>query len=479
MIEDCRITDWRDPRGAIQVGTMGPTVMIDTTFTGAPAGAAAAVAVENPQHGLVHSQCATPAGVALVQGPAGSRETCIPAGARTGNLPATPIRFFSGTAIATGKVFDARRDFGAMGDGRTDDTAAVQETIDAARRHGKNALAYLPFGTYRLTRALQVQGADYTLGGGNLWSSILQYDGEAGAVLAVADPQNITLQHFRIEVPETLIPQVAKITQQSSGKGSSIVYDSVWMAGSWRLNKSALRGLEMKDLGPGDVVRFRHLDGSLRLTDCSGAQIYADIHMDGKLVVEGKKPIAPGFLGMWIRNCSGNDYDNEVHDNHSLIAADIYTEQTSAMLLANGGDAPRDRPGRITLHGAKSCWQHILEQTPADQRRAKNEGMFLHNYHGQLFSAGFNYMYQEPSVITQTGDRPVELAFVGNGFANVAPEFRMEKSARLTFLENLTIITNRTALPSATPDPSFRAVVNAFDHFRELGAIDLEMNRPR
>ena len=38
------------------------------------------------------------------------------------------------------------------------------------------------------------------------------------------------------------------------------------------------------------------------------------------------------------------------------------------MLLADGGPVARDKPGRITFHGAKSCWQDIYANVPPEKR---------------------------------------------------------------------------------------------------------------
>ena len=56
-------------------------------------------------------------------------------------------------------VLDAKRDFGAKGDGVTDDTDALQRGIDASCGVGKPASSvfYLPNGTYRVTRTLIVK----------------------------------------------------------------------------------------------------------------------------------------------------------------------------------------------------------------------------------------------------------------------------------------------------------------------------------
>jgi len=52
---------------------------------------------------------------------------------------------------------DVKRNFGAAGDGRSDDTAALQRALDALRPpDSKAAVLYLPAGTYRITRSLEV-----------------------------------------------------------------------------------------------------------------------------------------------------------------------------------------------------------------------------------------------------------------------------------------------------------------------------------
>jgi len=82
-----------------------------------------------------------------------------------GTLTSASQRFLRDTAAVPTKVFDAKVAFNAKGDGRADDTGAIQQAIDAARAHGRGAIAYLPTGTYVVTKALRVTGADYTVGG--------------------------------------------------------------------------------------------------------------------------------------------------------------------------------------------------------------------------------------------------------------------------------------------------------------------------
>ncbi len=71
------------------------------------------------------------------------------------------------------KVFDVKKDFGAKGDDVTDDTAAVQSALAAARSNG-GGVVYLPWGIYRVSKAL-VLPPHTTLRGESRDASVLMW----------------------------------------------------------------------------------------------------------------------------------------------------------------------------------------------------------------------------------------------------------------------------------------------------------------
>ena len=67
-------------------------------------------------------------------------------------------------------IIDVKRDFGAKGDGRSDDTAAIQAAFVAAlEKTRQRQMVYIPDGTYLVSASLRARITDAAPGEGG-WS---------------------------------------------------------------------------------------------------------------------------------------------------------------------------------------------------------------------------------------------------------------------------------------------------------------------
>jgi hypothetical protein len=499
-VEDCRVSGWTGRSGAIAFGARGPDTVFDCVFTNPPD--------RNPPIRLANwfngrqliSVCnnSAPTSLRVVDSGFNSSIVTIPNGARSGNLSAATGYFLKSTETLPGTIIDVKKDYGALGDGHTDDTAAIVRALFVAGMQGNGCILYFQPGVYPISATLPVQGSNYTIGGAGFGSTIRWAGQSAGPIFAVQDPHNITIEQLNFESPDA----VACIQQRSSSPTapSTITYDGLYVFGSWLGTGNtggenghigstrANRGVELTNLSSASTVHLIHLDGSAHFTNCSQATILTNNSFDGVIQVDGAANPKTGFLGFLMRLATGNPCNLIVRDNQDFVGTNFYCEQTQSDLAASGDGALVGQPGHITLAEARN---HTYS-APAN----------INNYEGRITYVGAQFNGNPPHAFVQTGTRPADIVLLDNMFWAADPTLETGLSGQATVIQNIIasdatdwthVVVNQLPKESATVTasllsntPAAIAVVSpqlvdvaaALDDFRLLGAVDLAINHP-
>ncbi len=484
-VQDCQVDGWKSPEGAISLFG-APVTMMDCVFTNPPGGTAP-VKYDNLTQRLIlsNNKAVGSVGNSLLQNPNPQVGMVyeVPAGTLGGTVKSPRQSFLKSQVRIPGKVFDAKRDFGAAGNGAKDDTASVKKTIEAARTHGKGAIAYFPTGSYTVTETLEVSGADYYIGGSGFSSALIWKGKKGGTTVHISDPNGLTLENISIGFPDygrDLVNE-ADIIQTGSDKPSLMFYDHVYVYGMYE-KQPLKQGLRFVNLGKNDVVLMQHVNGNLRFIDSAQATILVNESYEGVVVLEGKNKKRDGFLGFLTRLTTASDPALIVKDNHSIVMSDFYVEQADSYIRLEGGAEPQ--PGRITIQGAK------IDFLPGKQ---DNVLIDIDNYQGE-FTLGHNQFYLTVPVakIYGKGDRPLDIVLAGNFFFESKPDIKLGPKTKLTYLGNQGITKfaeeGKTVgfpkdvwMKEVEDTPGANAMpqlIRSFDDLRRLGELDLRLNHP-
>lgn len=463
VIQDCQVGAWKDPAGAVHLSS-APVLMFDCAFTEPPAGAGPPVKVLNGGQRLMSSHNQPAEREALISAPASAQLYEIPDGKFGGVVQSPKQSFLRSNVIEPGRVFDAKADFGARGDGATDDTVAIQKAIDAARKAGKEALAYLPTGRYVITRTLELGGGGYRFGGSGFFTRLLWGGPEGGTALHVDNPQGLTLEEFMVGHHDLGPQRQAVDILQTSGTGpSQVTYDGVSVYGMYQ-KQPGKQGLLFDRLSPGSLVHGIHVQGNLRFVNSARARFLFAQSYEGTISVSGADRQRDGLLGFMFRLATITNPALDVRDNHSLVASDFYVEQADTYLRLAG--APGDPPGAITIQGAKI---HTFTDTPL---------LDAQGYHGRVFLSNDQF-YVEPKTpkFVTVGDQPLELLVAGMVSYNAHPEFALGPGTHLTMLGNAPFGSGSGVEDRGLDRPEAMATfAAALDDLRRLGRLDHEVN---
>jgi hypothetical protein len=477
-IQDCHVDSWKNPDGAVQL-SRPPVLLFDCVFTNPPRDRHGAgcppVRVQSDGQRLLISNNEVRGATGLLQG-ARPMLMRIPPGERKGVIRSAGQSFLREQARLPVRVFDVRRDFGAKGNGVSDDTPAIQKAIDAAAAASEDAIAYLPTGSYVITSTLRLGGSDFFVGGTG-WSTKLLWRGaEGGVMIEVRDPRRVTLQDLMVGAHDAgAMNNSIDIHQSGSATGSHMTYDGVYVYGMYQ--KAPFRqGLRFTELREQDVVVMPHVQGNLRFTNCARATVLANCSYEGSVVVEGKDKRRDGLLGFQTRLATIVTHGLYLRDNHSVVMSDFYVEQADNGYLFEG--APDDPPGRATLTGAK--FQSFPSPDPA-----RNNLIDIRQYRGQVFVGPYQF-YQEPKRMRmkQQGDGQVEVILWGCSWYGARPDPQLSSTAELLPVGNAFFgtrddeerVTDQLFFTDSPSASTLAKLSRALDDLRRLGEVDLILN---
>lgn len=128
-------------------------------------------------------------------------------------------------------------DYGAVGDGTTDDTAALQAAINGAIAAKKPL--YIPAGTYKTTATLTIlnpYGQGFDLYGAGDGTTIIKAAHTGNAVVSMIGAVNCSLNHLTLQGDTTTFPKCGLILGRSSAASAGWhTFNKILIAGAFSL----------------------------------------------------------------------------------------------------------------------------------------------------------------------------------------------------------------------------------------------------
>lgn len=454
-VQDCQVGGWTDPNGAIHYVHLGTNTVYDTVFSDSPTSVPPILLGNRNDYTqqLLTSTNEFATGTAEYTPSNNYTASTVPAGYRNRSLISPHQRFLKESVQIPGQIFDAKA-YGAVGNNSTDDTAAIQATIDAAAAAGNWAIAYIPTGKYRITSPLIVDGGQYYVGGSG-YNSRLRWDGADNShIMNVSNPQDVIIELLSFEASDP-DDHVYDIYMTGGNSTQKITFDRVWGFTEYGhiAANTGVKGVKFQSLPGGTLVNLRRYAGHLTFDNCSQATNICTF-FDGQVNIGGTSA-KTGMMGIVFMN-TGNV---TVSDNQDLIVGDRYSENCLYTLKATGDGTDE---GRISIHGFK---MHSNEA----------EIVLVDKYGGRIAHTRNRISYAPTGgyIIDQNGTNSLDMLFLGTGFSSLTdpPVFTLDTAT----LSTLECKNERDPYSNQTPIGLY-PFADVLDDYRELSDYDLKLN---
>ena len=449
-LQDCQVANWTGPFAVYVSGA--PHLIFDCVFTNVSSNATP-VYVDNTQTILLCNNLPA-ASQQLVIGYSLQHLYSVPNGTNAGVLTNASQRFLQATAVVPGRIFDAKRDFGARGDGQTDDSVAIQSTLNAAQQYGQGALAYLPTGVYIVSQTLSVTGSNYTMGGSGFRCGLV-WRGQAGApFITVSNVQNVTLADFCVGHHDFGPMNHGDDIWITSAPGGPcrLTLDGVYGYGIYDLAPDT-HGIHFDHLPSGSVVVVPKIQGNLRIDSCDNATLLLRTSYEGTATIEGPSSGKNGFAGFLTRLATITDPALRVYDNQSVVMSDFYVEQSQQVAVFSG--TANESPGTVTIQGPKA-------------QMGTNGPVFdIQGYAGRICYGQVQFYTQPVQTLFRATNTPsLQLILSGCFWYDCSPTFNLDPAVTPALLGN------GGPADSGTNSATMTAISNGLDDLRKLGQLD-------
>ncbi len=242
-------------------------------------------------------------------------------------------------------------DYGAKGDGVTDDTAAIQKALDNA---GKNGVVHLPAGSFVITSALNVPDGVTLMGDGARWEgcstklivpktgySAVKLNHTSGVkALGIYYPNNRSCVH-----PEPYPPSI--LLQGINPSVENIVFDCAWIGVCTAPGGSNSGQAMLKEL-----TGFVHKTG-IHLSGCRDVNRIIDVHW-----FVGGDGAEPAYYASHRVGFEFGDVDGIIMDRCFIIRGKTFFHQLAVK------DTPSDKPEEAQSlgHHINLCWIEDVDQ---------------------------------------------------------------------------------------------------------------------
>ena len=187
-----------------------------------------------------------------------------------------PSATFTTSGIVKQTVYNVR-DYGATGDGSTNDTAAINSAITAAAVNG--GTVYLPAGTYHCTGNINVASGICLYGDG--YGSVILSGPTAG--LEINGVNNVTVRNLRVDGSDSTGGFQVSIYNSTNVLidniyGTNLKYGGIWTTATTVTSGITIRDCHLYGLGQADII-----GGG---ADNSTGAIVEEVNVDGNFLYQ-------------------------------------------------------------------------------------------------------------------------------------------------------------------------------------------------